>query len=329
MRLSTEPAFRSALGPTCSHPVEEVPACIHCLTAGGVLSDGRLPALDDEEGERIPDDLPPVVDAHVHIFADPLFAAIWRWFDQHGWPIRYRLPSVEVAPFLLGRGVEHVIALHYAHKPGIARGMNAFLAAALENEPRATGVATVYPGEPEAGAILEEAFALGLVGVKLHCHVQAFAVDDPKLDEVYEACAKHDMPLVVHAGTEPASPAYPVDPYTLCSVERTERVLQRHPDLKLIVPHLGVGDIERYGELLQRYDNLWLDTTMVLAGYFDIEDPVEVVRSRPERILYGTDFPNLPYAWDRELVRLLRMGLGDADLERVLSGNAKELFRLP
>lgn len=290
---------------------------------------GRLPALDDEEGERVPDDLPPVVDAHVHIFADPLFAAIWRWFDQHGWPIRYKLPSAEVAPFLLRRGVDHVVALHYAHKPGIARGMNAFLASALEHEPRATGVATVFPGEPDAGAILEEAFALGLVGVKLHCHVQAFAVDEPKLDEIYEVCAKHDMPIVVHAGTEPASPAYPVDPYTLCSVERTESVLRRHPDLKLIVPHLGVDDIERYGELLQRYDNLWLDTTMVLAGYFDIDDPASVVRSRPERILYGTDFPNLPYAWDRELLRLLRVGLDDKDLERVLAGNAKELFRLP
>lgn len=329
MRLPMDGAPGRAPALTCSHDDEALPACVECLTGGRTLMDGPLPALDDEEGERLPDDLPPVVDAHVHVFADPLFAAIWRWFDQHGWPIRYKLPSASVAPFLLERGVEHVVALHYAHKPGIARGMNAFLASALADEPRATGVATVYPGEPDAGTILEEGFGRGLVGAKLHCHVQAFAVDDPQLDEVYEACARHDMPLIVHAGTEPASPAYPVDPYTLCSAERTERVLRRHPHLKLIVPHLGVDEIERYGELVQRYDNLWLDTTMVLAGYFDIDDPASVVRSRPERMLYGTDFPNLPYAWDRELLRLLRMGLSDRDLERVLSSNAKELFRVP
>ncbi|MGA9520451.1 MAG: hypothetical protein WBV82_03245 [Myxococcaceae bacterium] len=50
-----------------------------------------LPALDDAEGERLPALLPPVVDAHVHLFPDGVFEAIWRWFDQYGWPIRYKL----------------------------------------------------------------------------------------------------------------------------------------------------------------------------------------------------------------------------------------------
>ena len=63
-----------------------------------------LPALDDPEGDAVPTGLPPVVDAHVHVFPDAVFDAVWRWFDRHGWPIRYRLHAEAVVDFLLARG---------------------------------------------------------------------------------------------------------------------------------------------------------------------------------------------------------------------------------
>ncbi len=160
--------------------------CIACVS-GGAGEAGAwslpLPALDDmhEAGERVAPELGYVVDAHVHLFPDGLFEAIWRWFDVHGWPIRYKLKTPEVVAFLLDRGVGHIVALHYAHKPGIARGMNAYMAEVARSSPRITGLATVFPGEPDAAEILTEAFALGLQGVKLHCHVQCFAPDAPEL----------------------------------------------------------------------------------------------------------------------------------------------------
>jgi len=49
-------------------------------------------------------------------------------------------------------------------------------------------------------------------------------------------------------------------------------------------------------------------------------------RARPERMLDGTDFPNLPYAWDREVQALAAAGLGEEALGRVLAGTARELF---
>ncbi len=66
-----------------------------------------LPLLDDAEGEYLPASLPFTVDAHVHLFPDHLLAAVWQWFDQFGWPIRYRLTSPEIINFLLSRGVNH------------------------------------------------------------------------------------------------------------------------------------------------------------------------------------------------------------------------------
>jgi predicted TIM-barrel fold metal-dependent hydrolase len=296
-----------------------------CLPGPGFLAQ-PLPALSDPEGARLPASLPPVIDAHVHLFQAPVFAAIWRWFEAHAWPVRYRLDASAAARFLLDRGVERIVALHYAHKPGIARGMNAFVAELCAAEPRITGMATVFPAEPGAREILQEAFALGLRGVKLHCHVQCVAPDAPELEVVYGLLVERGLPLVIHAGREPKSPAYRCDPHAICSAERIAAVLDAYPALRVSVPHLGCDEFDAYQRLLERHDNLWLDTTMAVAGYFPVDTPWRLLEARPERVLYGTDFPNLPYAWDRELLRLVERRLGDEALAALLAGNARELY---
>ncbi len=45
----------------------------------------ELRECNDEEGGFIPDGLPRVIDAHVHIFPSKIFASLWSWFDQHAW----------------------------------------------------------------------------------------------------------------------------------------------------------------------------------------------------------------------------------------------------
>jgi len=288
-----------------------------------------LPALDDVDGAQVEADLPFVVDAHVHVFPDRLFGAVYEWFDVHGWPIRHKLMASAVLDFMLQRGVGRIVALQYAHRAGIARSLNAFMAELVAGRPEVTGVATVFPGEPDAGLIVREAFASGLRGVKLHCHVQRFAVDDPLLHDVYDACVAADQPLVVHAGREPRSAAYAIDPHTTCGAERVEALLRSYPRLRVSVPHLGADELEAYARLLERYDNLWLDTTMTMADYFPLEHPERLIAQRPERVMYGTDFPILPYAWDRELVRIKRAGFTDDALERILGKTAAEFHRLP
>lgn len=79
---------------------------------------------------------------------------------------------------------------------------------------------------------MQDAFANGLKGVKLHCHVQCFSADSFELADIYEACVEANLPLVMHAGREPSSPAYKCDVYAMCGAERVERVLKAHPELK-------------------------------------------------------------------------------------------------
>ena len=139
-----------------------------------------LPALFDDEGSAIPSRFNRVIDSHVHLFPEKIFNAVWNWFDDFGWPVRYRMNSKSILEFLLSRGVMHVVAFQYAHKPGIATGLNTYMADIVRSFPeKVTGMATVFPGEKDDVAILEKAFARGLKGLKLHVHVQCFNIAGP------------------------------------------------------------------------------------------------------------------------------------------------------
>jgi predicted TIM-barrel fold metal-dependent hydrolase len=287
----------------------------------------NMPLLHDAEGAFVPEGLAGVIDAHVHIFPDVYFAAVRNWFDQHGWQIRYRLSSRVVVSFLLSHGIDHIVAFQYAHKPGAAAALNLYMQDICSAFPgRVTGLATVYPGEEMAEEILQEAFAAGLGGVKLHAHVQCFSMDSEAMGHIYHCCQKNGKPLVMHVGREPNSSAYRCNPYAICAADRLEDVVKAFPKLKICVPHLGLDEDAAYRRLIECYDNLWLDTAMVLTDYLPIEEQIDLARYRGDRVMYGSDFPNIPYAWDRELKRLAAFALSARNLEKILRTNAQEFF---
>ena len=288
-----------------------------------------MPSVNDQEGSNVPAGLPLVIDAHVHISPRGIFSAIRKWFDENAWHIRYQLTSSEIFEFLLSRGVKHIVALQYAHKPGIARQLNNYMAEKCrEYDHRVAGMATVFPGENNAEKILQEAFDFGLTGLKLHAHVQCFDMNGEEMNCLYECCQINKKPIVMHIGREPKSTAYGCDPYQLCSVEKLETVLKNFPDLKICVPHMGFDEISAYREMIERYDNLWLDTTMVITDYFPIEEKITLGHYRSDRIMYGSDFPNIPYAWDRELKELKAADISREALEKISYKNAAEFFNL-
>lgn len=49
---------------------------------------------------------------------------------------------------------------------------------------------------------------------------------------------------------------------------------------------------------------------------------------RADRVMYGSDFPNIPYAWDRELKKLQKAGLTADELERITYKNAIDFFAI-
>lgn len=286
--------------------------------------------LNDLEGKRIPESFPTVSDSHVHLFPDRVFEAIWRWFDQFAWPIRYKLTSPQIIEFLASRGVNRFLGLNYAHKPGMARELNAYTAELSRDYPQVIGVATVFPGEKDAVNIVKEAFKMGLTGIKLHAHVQYFSLDDDVMHEIYEVCSEDNQPMIMHVGREPKNPNYPYkrDPYETCNSEKLELILRKYPSLKICVPHLGADEFDQYRRLLEQYDNLWVDTAMALVDYAPNFGSPKLSEFRHDRVMFGTDFPNIPYAWDTEIRLLETLQLPEDYLQGLLETNLSEFLSI-
>ena len=269
----------------------------------------------------------PIIDAHVHVFPSKLFDALKKWFKEHAWEFFKDATAEEFIQEQFDSGVAGLVLMTYAHRPGIARGLNEFMAGLLESFPHVVGFAAIHPEDKYPKEIIRHAFEqCGLCGVKMHCHVKGVAPDDPSMFPIYEAVAGHDGIVTVHAGREPAIKAYGLDVRSITGADRMEKVLRHFPELKIVVPHLGIDETERFYDLMDEYPNLYLDTAMVLSPVFIVDIILERFIGHADRILYGTDYPQIPHSVETELKKLLSLGLGEEILRKILFENARKLF---
>ncbi len=110
-------------------------------------------------------------------------------------------------------------------------------------------------------------------------------------------------------------------------------LLARHPRLVLIVAHMGMPEYTEFLDLADRYPLVQLDTTMAFTDFTESFAPFprhELPRlvDLGDRILLGSDFPNIPYPYLHQLHALERLDLGAEWLRAVCHDNAAKLFDL-
>ena len=285
------------------------------------LEDADLPAYAAGLG------IPGIFDVHTHFMPPAILAKVWAYFDAAGpllgrpWPVTYRGSDAERVEQLRAMGVKRFSALSYAHKPGIAEFMNDWTREFAASTPDALHSATFYP-EPEAATYVPKLIADGVEVFKVHVQVGDFAPNDPLLEPVWGALAESGTPIVLHAGSGPA-PGRHTGPANVADV------LSRHPDLRLIIAHLGIPEIAEFLALAESYAHVRLDTTMAFVDFWGLPVPDGVVPRLDElqdKILFGTDFPNIPYAYAHQVEVLERLDLGDEWMRKVLWDNSAQLF---
>lgn len=289
-----------------------------------MLRDEDVPGLIERLG------IPGIVDVHVHFMAPQVLRKVWAYFDAAGpllgrpWPITYRWSDDERVAHLRSMGVAAFSALSYAHKPGVATFMNDWNRDFAARVPDSLWSGTFYP-EPEAADYVRALIGEGVQVFKAHLQVGDFAADDPLLDPVWAGLEESGVPVVLHAGSGPA-------PGTHTGPGGVADVLARYPRLPLIVAHLGMPEVHEFLDLAEKYENVHLDITMAFVGFLDDHAIPDGVPARlaelSDRIVFGTDFPNIPYVYAHQIEVLEGLGLGDDWLRAVLWHNGARLFQV-
>lgn len=264
------------------------------------------PPLTDADVPRFVADLglPGIVDVHVHFLPENVLRKVWGYFDlaheHYGmpWPVHYRLPEAERLVILEKLGVVTFAPLVYPHRAGMARWLNDWVAEFVAATPGAVPTATLFP-EPDVVDYLGAAIEAGARIAKVHVQVGGFDPRDPLLTPAWGLLAEAGVPVVVHCGHGPRKGVH-------TGLDVFGEVLAAHPRLRAVLAHAGLPDFADALDLLARHPGCLLDTTMVGTPFTEAFAPLPPdwaarLADVADRVVFGSDFPNIPYAYAEQV----------------------------
>jgi predicted TIM-barrel fold metal-dependent hydrolase len=133
-------------------------------------------------------------------------------------------------------------------------------------------------------------------GVKVYPPTGYFPYD-AKVDYFWELMEEHGLIVVTHAGASwgPLDEEYSHPKHFL-------PVLEKHPEIKLVIAHLGGKFRAETYELAKRFPNVYTDCS-ALQGWLPSEPEVcksrlkEAVANMPGRVIFGSDWPLFDMAY--------------------------------
>ncbi len=177
--------------------------------------------------------------------------------------------------------------------------------------------------------------------------------DDPMMDNLFAACEKAGLPVLIHIATQHGGDYGIVDGPGLYKIEK---MLKKHPNM-IMIGHSAAfwseisecpvemrndyptGKIEKEGrvqEMLRNCPNLYCDISAGSGANALMRDPeyaAKFLEEFSDRILYGTDVCSVEntyqYDFDSFLTKMVSDGmLSEENYEKIIRKNAVKLLKL-
>jgi hypothetical protein len=175
-----------------------------------------------------------------------------------------------------------------------------------------------------------------VVALKCYLGYLHFAPAHPNYRRYYELADRYKLPVFFHTG-DTYSPeaklkyAHPLG---------VDEVAVDHPNTRFVMAHIGNPWTLDAAEVVYKNLNVWADLSGLIVGneiapstgddFDSVNDVAERVRTafryaeRPNRFLFGTDWPLIPIPAYRDFVRNV---IPERHHDQVFEENAKVLFR--
>jgi aminocarboxymuconate-semialdehyde decarboxylase len=237
----------------------------------------------------------------------------------------------------------------------LARIVNDEFASAMQRYPGRFAALAALPLQDPAASIveLERAIGMGHRGVLIFSNINGRTLDEDEFFPLWQRIAELDVPAFIHPTNPPALGqladyrltalmGFQFD--TTAAVTRLifAGVLERLPNLKLVVGHLG-GTIPFMAERVERgyevypecrehisrppseyFKRIYIDTVNFDPNALQLG----LAFAGPDRIVFGSDYPHQVGYIDRALNAVRGMPISDKEKEKILGGNAKALLKL-
>jgi predicted TIM-barrel fold metal-dependent hydrolase len=202
----------------------------------------------------------------------------------------------------------------------------------------AIGIADPSRNDPEHLRRVDKVLATGQVrALKAYLGYLHYAPDHAGYRPYYEMAARHSIPVVFHTGDtySPRAKLRYAQPLMV------DDVAVDHPNVRFVLAHLGNPWLMDAAEVVYKNVNVWADLSGLVVGdetAFTAAEKREALADiaaalrqafryaeRPNRFLYGSDWPLAPMSAYRDFIRTV---IPEVYQQQVFEGNARSLFRL-
>lgn len=253
-----------------------------------------------------------IIDSHTHAFPDAIAQHAMDSLRSTTGAVPVALPTVQgLLEHMQASGVSRSVLCPVATKHSQVRSINDWLLAL--NDDRLIPFGAIHPHHGDLEGELARLQAAGVPGLKLQPFFQAFALEDPRTDALFEMVGDR-FAVLLHAGDE----IFPL-PEIQPTPKRIARLLQRFPKLRLIAAH--AGGYQRWDEVEEHLVGkpLLFDISYT-TGKTEAPQLRRIIEQHGyEKILWGSDFPW--QAQDQSLQGLRQLGLPEDQEIAILGGN--------
>ncbi len=270
-------------------------------------------------------------DCHTHLFPDRRMGGLMRWIHRAvpNLDVPIDITADRAVLDLRASGAVRWANLLFPIAPGEAPGLHAFGSAIQERVPEITTFGGVHVEDDDPLGIVQEAIdGFGMAGLKFHPMVQQFDPWDVRLAGVLDYLDQRSAPIYVHTG-------YDEWYGHIFDRQGMETMLTDHPNMPVVLPHIGFPDLAWAFGLADRFPQVWLDVTNIpgsldwIKSGDDVDlrqELVDGVDRHRDRVLMGTDYPAGMGNLDEIIKQYAAVGFSEAQLENMMVKSTKAFF---